>query len=106
LETELALAENYNDEEMLTYYSLMYPDGSINQVEISSKIFELTFKSAVAKCESSLDYKSCQILANLCVLQFYDLDSTACEAYRNIAKVRDHATAAFKDKYALKCLTV
>ncbi len=38
------------------------------------------FKSGY-KCLKELDNKSCQILANICVLQLYDTQSTACKLY-------------------------
>lgn len=70
------------------YYEVMFPDGSLNELQIGSDLFNVLFDTAVAKCGSTWDFQSCQIIANLCVLQFYDINSVSCSAYRSLAKAR------------------
>lgn len=84
----------------------MYPDGSLNTLEIKSDVFALMFDTAVGRCGAQWDFEACQVIANLCVLQFYEINSIACDAYRSLAKARPFASRDFQDKYVhtIKCL--
>lgn len=54
----------------------------------SATIRELYFKSAF-KCLKFNNKKACQTLANLCVLQMYNLQNVVCKAYQFINNLRD-----------------
>jgi hypothetical protein len=97
--SELEASRNDFDlkKETLTYYDLLFPDGSTNQQTIDSELFNVTLRSAYARCDSSWDYESCQTLGNLCVLQLYDMNSRSCEAYLSLENNHPNVLDEYED---------
>lgn len=68
-------------------------DGDASGVDyVQSVLHQHYFLEAATRCRyhdnTKVSDDACQVLANLCVLTQYDLSSTACEAYHDIAAGR------------------
>ena len=73
-------------DDKITYYNLKNSDGdSAQQYDFTSGTFSSLLDQAIRFC-SMQDSVSCQLLANLCVLQHYDDNSVACENFQTISK--------------------
>ena len=60
-----------------------------NSLSVDSTTFDHYYSNAASKCEflsgmNSEGLKACQTLANLCVMQMYDKDSTACSEFDQV----------------------
>jgi hypothetical protein len=62
------------------YRNIVNPDGSISDpVSLQSDVFVQFYLESAVGCYYNDDPEKCQILANLCVLQLYDLTTNACK---------------------------
>lgn len=72
--------------------AVSFLDSEIDQAEISisssDPINYLYLKSGY-KCLKDRDIKSCQTLANICVLHLYDLRKTPCDLFRYISQLKN-----------------
>jgi hypothetical protein len=55
----------------------------------NSDTFDYLYLKSAHQCLESLDNKSCQVLANLCVLQLYDTTNPVCSLYQHINNARN-----------------
>jgi len=60
----------------------------------SSDTFDFLYLKSAYHCLASLETKSCQILANLCVLQLYDENNPVCKLYQFINNQREIVNGA------------
>jgi hypothetical protein len=80
----------------LTFNNLETADTNVDStltIANSDTIDYLYLKSAY-KCLSNLEAKSCQVLANLCVLQLYDQNNPICKLYLYINNLRPSVTGS------------
>ena len=54
-----------------------------------SDTIQYFYLKSAFKCMKEQDIKSCQILANICVLQLYDLQTVPCQLYKFINDKQD-----------------
>ncbi|KAI8612035.1 Meckelin [Chytriomyces sp. MP71] len=73
----------------ITYSSAVGPSGlQASITNFASDYFAEYLPSAATYCKNNWDEVSCQILGNMCVLQFYDTTSIACSLYQQILATR------------------
>ena len=78
-----------NDAIIVTYTDLQSGNGINERNLTDSDTFNYFYLKAVFDCYTYNDIKACQQLANLCVLQLYNLRSTVCKAYNYIANLTE-----------------
>lgn len=78
----------------LTFNNLETGDSNVDStltIANSDTIDFLYLKSAY-NCLNNINSKSCQVLANLCVLQLYDQNNPVCKLYQYINNSRESVT--------------
>jgi meckelin len=71
------------------YRDLQTSDSaSTTSSSVSSYQFDQLFLASAVYCNNGNDPRACQALANLCVLQKYELTSSACAAFQQIAATK------------------
>jgi len=73
------------DRETVFYQDLVNSKGPIeSQAMESSDIFRQFYVAAAIGCKYNQDPKSCQTLANLCVMQLYNERTNVCRLLKTI----------------------
>lgn len=62
----------------------------------SSDTIEYLYLKSGYKCLKESDIESCQTLANICVLQLYDLENSACKLYKYINSLKPNVENAIE----------
>jgi meckelin len=60
-------------------------DIKIKGVAFKPEIFKTHYKYAITRCDIWGDLQACQLLANMCVMTFYQSEHATCKAYVQIA---------------------
>lgn len=78
---------------VVTYTDLQTASGVVSK-DVSSDTFLYYYLKAAYNCDVVLDVNSCQTLANLCVLQLYNVNTEVCQLYKSITASRSNITNA------------
>ena len=78
------------NKDKVTFYSMVNSKGPLEPFTLNSDVFEQFYVDAAVGCKYENSPQACQTLANLCVLQLYNEQTTACQLFKTI--VRDETT--------------
>jgi hypothetical protein len=78
------------NKDKVTFYSMVNSKGPLDPFTLNSDVFEQFYVDAAVGCKYENSPQACQTLANLCVLQLYNEQTTACQLFKTI--VRDEET--------------
>jgi hypothetical protein len=78
----------------LTFNNIETADSNVDSALTiaNSDTIEFLYLKSAYHCISNLEAKSCQVLANLCVLQLYDQNNPICKLYQYIYNSRSSVT--------------
>jgi meckelin len=77
---------------IVTYPALQTANGIAPYTLTVSSTFQYFYLDSAYNCKTIKDPVSCQILANLCVLELYSFKSDICKLYRQITASRPNTT--------------
>jgi len=84
---DLVANSQVSQAKVVQFTEVISTNGELVQIgNVKSDVFNNHFAAAAAGCWKHNDRKSCQVLANLCVLTLYDMNHESCRFYNDLAE--------------------